>query len=210
LFALPGVALAVVGVTHPAELTYDTSAHWTFMHVVGLLVFPLVGLALTGLVWRRRDPLAVVVVVASYLYAAFYTALDVIAGIAAGFVTYQAGPDALRPGEVVDLFDIGNQLGELGVWAFLIACVLVAVDQVWRHRLSALVPALLLVAAGVSFLDSHIYPWLGVVTVLVIGVVTGWFAALSGPGRSRPDSQAAESSPQNRRAEGSSIPRRAL
>lgn len=212
LFALPGVALAIVGTTHPANLTYATSAHWTVMHVVGLLVFPLVGAALAGLVWGRRDPLAWLVGIAAYLYATAYTALDVIAGVAAGFVTYEAGPGARRPSEVVYLFDVGNQIGEVGVWAFLTASVLVAGDQAWRHRLRGVVPGLLLVLAAVSFLDSHIYPWLGVVTVLLIGLATGWLALLSEPGADSPGQpgSAARVDPQNSRAEGSSIPRRRL
>ncbi len=45
VFASPGVALAVLGATHPAQLTYTSSAHWTVMHVIGLFVFPLVGAA---------------------------------------------------------------------------------------------------------------------------------------------------------------------
>jgi len=199
VFASPGVALAILGATHPSQLTYASSAHWTVMHVIGLFIFPLVGAALVGLVWGRWDPIGWGVVVAAYLYATAYSALDLIAGVAAGFVSYQAGPDARQPAAVGDLFDVGNQLGELGVWAFLTAAVLVSVDQVRRHRIRALAPALLLVGAGISFLDSHIYRWSGVVTVLVIGLATGWFAALSSPEKS-----------QNSRADGSSIPRSAL
>ncbi len=57
------------------------------MHVVGLFAFPLVAAALVGLVWPRRDLLAVSVGIAAYVFASAYTALDVIAGVAAGFVT---------------------------------------------------------------------------------------------------------------------------
>jgi len=201
-----------VGATHPASLTYSSSEHWTVMHVVAMLVFSLVGAALVGLVWPRRDPVALAIGLAAYLYAVAYTALDLIAGVAAGFVTYQAGPEAQRTEAVVDLFDIGNQLGELGVWAFLTASVLVALDQVWWHRMRALVPALLLVVAGISFLDSHIYPWRGVVTVLVIGLATGWLAYLRPSGRAliSGGDLSAPGEDQNSRAEGSSIPRRAL
>ena len=197
LFAAPGVALAIVGISHPHSLTFSSSARWTVIHVVGLVVFPLVGAALAGLVWRRVDPLALLVVVGAYVYACAYTALDVIAGVAAGYVSFRSGPDTPRPDEVGYLFDIGNQLGTVGGWALLGAATAVAVDQVSRHRLSALVPSLLLVGAAVSFLDSHIYPWRGVVTVLTIGVATGWLASMTA------------GSGQNNRADGSSIPRRA-
>src|SRR5680860_325415 len=207
-----GASLAAVGATHPASLTYSSSEHWTVMHVVAMLVFSLVGAALVGLVWPRRDPVALAIGLAAYLYAVAYTALDLIAGVAAGFVTYQAGPEAQRTEAVVDLFDIGNQLGELGVWAFLTASIIVILNQVWWHRMRALVPALLLVVAGISFLDSHIYPWRGVVTVLVIGLATGSLAYLRPSGRALISAAdlSAPGEDQNSRAEGSSIPRRAL
>jgi hypothetical protein len=178
LFAAPGVALAVVGLTHPVGLTYESSGRWTILHVVGLFVFPLVAVALIALSWPRKDPLAWAIGLAAYVYATAYSALDVIAGITAGYVTYEAGPDVGRPVEVYYIFDIGNQLGEVGAWGFLVACVLVGVDQVRRHGLPAAVPSLVLVAAGISFLTSHIYPWRGVLTVLAIGVATGWLALL--------------------------------
>ncbi len=111
VFAAPGVALAVVGATHPIRLTFETSGRWTVIHVIGLLVFPLVGAALVGLVWPRRDPLAVAIALAAYVYATAYTALDVVSGIGAGFVTYRAGAGE-RPEEVRVLYEIGSRLGE--------------------------------------------------------------------------------------------------
>lgn len=176
--AVPGIALAVAGSFHPQHLNYGTSARWTVLHVAGVLAFPLLGLALASLVRRRRDPVAVVVVVAAYVYATAYTALDVISGIAAGFVTHRIGPGVPRPDEVRYLFEIGGRVGEYGSWAFLLGAVLVALDRVWRLRLRALVPAVLLVLAAYSFMTSHIFPWRGVVTVLVIGLATGWLAFL--------------------------------
>ena len=56
LLALPGVALGIAGATHPHSLSYPTSEHWWQMHVAGMFVFPLVGVALMALVWARRDP----------------------------------------------------------------------------------------------------------------------------------------------------------
>ena len=58
LLALPALSLAVAGLLHPHHLTYDTSYRWFALHLPGLLVFPLVGVALAVLVRTRADPLA--------------------------------------------------------------------------------------------------------------------------------------------------------
>lgn len=178
LVAIPGVALAVVGSTHPPHLTNDSAMHWWVMHIVALPLFPLMGLALVGLVRGRRDPTAWTIRVLAYVFAAFYTALDVLAGIGAGYVLDQAGPtpDASSLDAVHALFRMANDLSQYGVWALLVACVLVAADHMRSCGLMAAAPGLLLIAASYSFLDSHIYRWRGVVTVLVIGLATGWLA----------------------------------
>lgn len=178
LFALPGIALAITGSTHPHYLTYTTSAHWTIMHLIGLLVFPLVGVALIALVWGRRDPLALIVIAGSYLYATCYTALDIVSGAAAGYVTYQLGPGELRPDEVGFLFQLGGRLEDVGAPAMLVAGIAVGIDALRRYRWRAAAPTVLIVVAGYSFLDSHIFWFRGALTVLVIGLATGWFAYL--------------------------------
>ena len=110
-FGLPGLSLAVAGAFHPHGLNYDSAQRWFLLHIAGLAVFPLVGVALAALMGRRRDVLAWAVRITAYLYATFYTALDVISGIAAGYVTRQLGPDTPRPDEVRLLFRIGSPLG---------------------------------------------------------------------------------------------------
>ncbi len=183
LLAAPGLVLAAVGSTHPENLTYDSAEHWWVMHLVLLPLFPLLGLALAGLVRRRTDVVGWSVRVLAFVFAVFYGALDVLAGIGAGFVTARGGaePRAGSPMAVRSLFAIGNDLAEVGVYALLVACVVVAIDHVRRRGPAAVPPALLLVAASVSFLDSHIYRWVGVVTVALIGLATGWLGALGSP-----------------------------
>lgn len=44
---------------------------------------------------------------------------------------------------------------------------------------------MLLVLGAVSFLTSHIFWWRGVVTILAIGLATGWLALLDGRSQSR-------------------------
>lgn len=178
LLALPGLGLAVAGLFHPHGLSHETSRLWFGLHVPGLLVFPLVGLALAWLVRGRTDPVAWVVRLAAYGYATFYSALDVISGIAAGWVTWQLGPGVERPDEVRLLFRIGTPLGEIGSWA-LLACVAVLVaDRLLRGRrptAATLVGLLVLPGAWLVHV-GHIFAPEGVAGMALLGVGT---AALS-------------------------------
>ena len=188
--AVPGLILAGVGVFHPHHLTYATSYRWYALHVAGLLLFPLVGLALAALVRGRRDPLAWLVRLAVYTYATFYSALDVISGIAAGYVTHELGPGVPRPDEVRLLFRIGTPLGDVGSWALLVGVAVLAADQVVRHGAPALV-GLLLVPGAWLVHTGHIFSPDGVIGMVLLGVGTGlvgWFAAPEILGRSeQPD-----------------------
>ena len=178
LLAAPGVLLGVVGTTHPMHLTPGTAHHWWVMHVAGLFVFPLVGVALAWLVRGRRDVLAIAVVVASYAYATCYTALDVINGVAAGYVTDRLGPGVARPEEVSLLFRIGGPLGDVGAWGLFAAAVLLSADVVRRAGLAAAAPAVLLVVGAWFVRTQHIFPPYGALGCVAIGVATGWFGWL--------------------------------
>jgi hypothetical protein len=181
LYAAPGVLLAATGVFHPARLTYATSAQWTLVHVVALLLLPLMGVALAELVWNDRSPLARTVVLGSFVYATAYTALDVAEGISAGYVTYRLGPGVPRSEAVPLLFDIGEAIGSVGVLGLVAAAIAMAALAGRRAGMRALAPGALLVVACLSFLDSHITPWRGVLTVLAIGIATGWLALIVVP-----------------------------
>ena len=175
LLALPGLALAVAGLFHPHHLTYATSERWWTLHVPGLLVFPLVGLALAHLVRGRRDAVAWVVRLTAYAYATFYSALDVISGIGAGYVTHELGPGAARPEAVSLMFRIGTDLGRVGEYALLACVVVLAVDQVVRLGARAL-PGLLLVPGAWLVHVGHIFAPEGVAGTALLGVATGWLA----------------------------------
>jgi hypothetical protein len=175
LLAAPGLTLAAAGLFHPHSLTYDTSWRWFALHVPGLLVFPLVGWALATLVTGRRDPVAWGIRVAAYVYATFYTALDVVSGIAAGWVTHQLGPGVERPEAVSQLFRIGTPLGRVGEWALLVVVLALVVDAVVRCRgdvrtwgigVVVLLPGAWLVHVG------HIFAPEGVLGMLLLGLGT--------------------------------------
>ena len=171
LLAVPGLLLAVVGLFHPHHLTYDTSWRWYTLHLPGLVVFPLVGVALAELVHGRRDPVAWVVRLAAYGYAVFYSALDVVNGIAAGYVTHRLGPGVPRPREVSLLFAVGTPLGRVGSICLIVASVAVAVSVLRRFRGAAAGVVLVVPGAVLVHLD-HIFSPKGVAGMVLLGAGT--------------------------------------
>jgi len=197
--AVPGLALGVAGLFHPTSLGYSTADAWTAVHVVGLFVFPLVGVALTLLVRGRRDLFAWAVRLTAYGYATAYTALDVISGLAAGYVTGRIGPDQPRPEAVSFLFDVGGPLGTVGSWSLMLCCALLVVDRLMRWG-AAGAPGLLLLPGAYLVHADHIYPPAGASGMALIGLATGMLAFVgSGDRPGQPT--------QNSRWLGSSMPR---
>ena len=175
LVALPALVLAVAGLFHPHSLTHASAPRWTLLHVAGLLVFPLVGVALAALVGRRRDAVAWVVRLTAYVYATAYSALDVISGIGAGYVTWRLGEGATRPDEVRFLFAIGGRIGDVGSWALIACAVVLALDAV-RRLGPAAVPGLALVPGAVLVHVGHIFAPTGVAGMALIALATGYLA----------------------------------
>jgi hypothetical protein len=177
LCAAPGVVLGVAGLWHPQHLTAATADRWWELHVAGLFVFPLVGVALVALVWGRRDVLAVLVTVLAYVYATAYSALDVISGIAAGYVTSRLPAGAPRPDEVRSLFAIGTPLGHIGSVALVLAGLLLTFDAVRRHGAPGAV-GLVVVVGALMLHRWHIYPPYGSAGIALVGLGTGALARI--------------------------------
>jgi hypothetical protein len=182
VIAGPAVVLAGLGLTHPQDLSATSAPWWTTLHVLLLPLFPLLALSLWLLLRGLPGPVAWVARTAAYGYAAFYTALDVLAGIAAGELTQLNAERGLQTDavEVDRMFAVGNDLGEIGVWCFGIACAATALAVVGRVGRRALPGAVVLVAAAVVFVAGgvHIYwPW-GVGTMLALAVGLGLLAAV--------------------------------
>jgi len=159
LFAAPGLVLAVAGLWHPERLTFSTADTWTLLHVLLLPVFPLLGLLVWWLLRDDRGPVAWAAKIAAFGFAAFYTALDVLAGIATGTITRDASErDVAMPGEEIDaLFAAGNALGEVGGWFFIAACALASLALFLRVGQRVLPGAVLLVGGAYVFSGAHIY-----------------------------------------------------
>jgi hypothetical protein len=167
LLALPALALAGLGAAHPRHLDATTAEWWTNLHVVLLPVFPLLAAAQWRMLDRAPTPLRWPGRLAAFGFGAFYTGLDAVDGIAGGAVVH-AGGDVRS---VTAVFHIGNRLGTVGEWSFLVANVVIVVAVVAAGRVRwavALPGAALLLAASVSFLDSHIFWPRGVITMLAV------------------------------------------
>jgi len=173
LVMLGPVLLALAGLVHPSGLSAATAHRWVWLHIVLLPVFPL--LALGFVVLLRERPRAgtprvarMVAWICAAVYASAYTGLDAVAGIAAGTVAGQHGdPTELRR-LVLALYETGDGLGTVGVYAFLAATLAAAVSLGSRHGIRVLPGTVLLVAAGWSFIDSHIFSPRGVLTMLAM------------------------------------------
>jgi hypothetical protein len=181
--AVPSLLLAALGSTHPTMLTPASAPWWRDLHVIGLGLFPLLALGPWVVVRGRSRPVEAVVVVLGLVYACCYTALDVLAGIGAGQETVVVGPGPWVPA----LFGMADRLALPGVYAYLAAAVVggvtgFVVARGVAARAAAVVGTVLVVGGAWSFLTSHIYPPVGVVTMVVLAV--GWttLAAAVPPG----------------------------
>lgn len=176
--ALPPLALAVLGTSHPMVLTPDSATWWRDLHIIGLVAFPLLALgpwavtrsARVGLPRVTGRVLEAVVVVLGLIYAGFYTALDSLAGIGGGATTLALGPGPW----VSALFGIADVVALPGVYAYLAATVLAAVLGVvvapGAWRLLAVAGGVVAVGGAWWFLTSHIYYPYGVATMVALAV----------------------------------------
>lgn len=167
------ILLAVAGLVHPRGLSPATAHRWVQLHIVLLPVFPMLALAFVVLLrGRPRADLTGVATVAAWVcagvYAAGYTGLDAVAGIAAGTVAGQPGDPAELRRLVLALYATGDGLGHVGVYAFLAAVIAAAVALGNRHGLRVLPGTAVLLGAGYSFIDSHIFAPRGVLTMLAV------------------------------------------
>ncbi|WP_329550521.1 hypothetical protein [Streptomyces sp. NBC_00696] len=165
------LALAAAGAAHPHGLSRATATDWTQLHIALLPVFPLLTLGLLVPLWHRPRPdlagfATVVAWTSAFTYAAFYTGLDAVAGIAAGTaVEHAAGTADIGPIKH-PLYDVGDSLGEVGTYALIVAVVATAVALFPKHGVRVVPGTVVLLVAGWSFTDSHIFWPRGVWTML--------------------------------------------
>lgn len=172
--ALPGLVLAGFGLVHPGYLDPTTARAWWTLHVWLIPVFPLISVAIWVLLRADRGPLAWVARIAAYAFGTFYTGLDVLAGIGAGLVTdvQQGGSPA-----VGRLFEIGDRLGQAGVYSLLVSAVVTGALLIRRNGPRAVPGTLLLAGSCLPFLTDHIFHPRGVLAVLGIAAGCALLAA---------------------------------
>lgn len=204
LAALPGLLLAGLGLAHPHHLGTDTAAQWWQLHVVLLPLFPLLAVVLWWLLRGERGPLVWAARVAAYTYATFYTALDALAGIAAGYAVQSIGEPTQA---TLDLRSLGNDLGTVGAYAVVAAVVLTVVVLVRRDARAApgarggglvsiaagqprtnrsctrepTIGAVLLILGAVPFAVGHVYWPVGGIGLLAFAAGSALVAAARSP-----------------------------
>lgn len=168
---VPAIACALVGLTHPMRLTADSAHYWQNMHIVLIFLFPLIGLA-PWLIARRVDRrLGWIAALGGYGFATLYTALDILAGVAAGALVLGGEADATGP-----VYAIARVLARIGVWSLIAAVVVAGVAAILRARLAA-VPGLVLAAVGAYLVyPGHIYFPVGTASM---GLLAAGFALLA-------------------------------
>ena len=176
--ALPALVLGTAGLFHPANLTDADAERWRNIHIVALPLFPLLALGPWLLARRMHRLGGMVALLLGYVYACFYTGLDLLAGAGAGALKLEGSAD------LGVLFGLASPMEWVATSAYLTGTVLACALVLRRAGLAAVPGALIVVAASVSFLDSHISWPRGVLTMYALAV--GWAAlAAVAPARER-------------------------
>ncbi|CAN5222777.1 hypothetical protein BH09ACT1_BH09ACT1_18060 [soil metagenome] len=170
--AVPPLALAAVGITHPMHLTASSAEYWRDLHIAILPVFPLLGFAPWLTVRGRSVLLSWIVGILGFVYAAFYTALDVLAGIGAGGL--KLDDMGMATGT---LYGLGDSLGFIGSVALIAAGVVAGVVSVVRVGIRAIPGGVLVVVGAYLFLLDHIYFPVGVIGQLCLAAGWVWLVA---------------------------------
>ena len=166
---LPPLVLAAIGVTHPVHLTAASAEYWRNLHIAILPIFPLLAFAPWILVRGAGMVLGWVVGVLGFLYAAFYTALDVLAGIGAGGLASDGMGMATST-----VFGLGSHLGEVGSVAFIAAVLVSAGSCIVRFRTAAIPGSVLVSVGAILFHNAHIYFPAGVIGQLCLALGWAW------------------------------------
>lgn len=173
---VPPILIGLVGLTHPAHLTQDASARWRDLHIVLLPLFPLLAVG-PWLVARSIEPVyGRITLVLGYVYACFYSALDILAGIAAGALKYD------RQGGLGTVFGYASDLGQIGSIAF-IGATAAASGCLLRVAGARVLPGAVVALVGAyGFMQNHVYPPWGVLSMLAIAAGWAWMLTVSGRG----------------------------
>lgn len=192
LVALPALLVAAAGTTHPVFLTPDTAERWRLAHLVLLPLFPLAGASVWFVLRGEQGPAAWGARVLAFAYGVLYGALDSIAGIGAPQQVIRSSERGDPGPPIGDLYEIGDRLGHLGVYALAAAGLLTGLVLFLRTRSPlAVLGAVVLAAACYPFKVHHVFPPRGVLAL--VGVAVG--LALLEASRQRVSSAKSSSGP---------------
>jgi hypothetical protein len=170
--AVPPLILAGIGITHPQQLTTASAEYWRDLHIVTLPIFPLLGFAPWIVVrFAHNLWLSWAAGILGFVYAAFYTGLDVLAGIGAGGL--KLDNMGMATGTV---FGLGRELGGVGAIAFIAAVLLAGIVATMRFGVWAIPGAALVLIGSLCLYLDHIYFPVGVIGQLCLAI--GWVAII--------------------------------
>lgn len=178
LVALPALLVAGIGLAHPVLLTPETAERWRLAHLLLLPGFPLVAAAVWFVLRVEPGPAAWGARLLAAAYALLYGALDSIAGIGAPQQVIRTAERGDPRPPIEDLYEVGDALGRLGVYALAAAAALAAL-VLYRRSRSVLAPVggAIVVLACWPFLQHHVFPPRGVLAMATIGVGLGLLEA---------------------------------
>ena len=176
LVGAPAVLCALLGLTHPVQLDASTSEYWRNLHLILIPIFPLIGAA-PWLVARQSGRwFSLLAALFGYGFATFYTALDILAGVAGGaLVNAGEGPEPV--------FVIARAAGVIGVVSLVLACITAGVAAYRGAGLGTLPGAILACAGAALVQPGHIYAGLGTVAMLLLGGGFVVLALMTAPSR---------------------------
>jgi hypothetical protein len=171
---LPTLLTLIVGLTHPAYLAASTAEWWRNLHIILLPVFPMIGAAPWIVSRSTAPPLRWIAGLGGFLFAVYYTALDVLAGIAAGSAQLAGHPETKS-----SLYAIANVFGPIGAIGLAVGWAAATLGVMRGSGLMAL-PGALAVVGALLVLRSHVYFPIGTLG-LVLLIVGALVLALAPP-----------------------------
>lgn len=175
LAALPALLVAAAGLTHPEVLTPDTADAWFVGHLVLLPLFPAVAVSLWWVLSGERSPAAWAARVLAYGWVVLYGALDSIAGVGLSYQVREAAQNGTPPPSLGDTFGIADAIGRPGALLLAAAGLFTALALLRQGALAVLGGVLLAVGSVVVY-ERHVFPPVGVLGMVVIGVGLGMLA----------------------------------
>lgn len=161
LVAGPAVLCALVGLTHPPHLTASTAEYWRNLHLALIPVFPLIGVAPWLIARRAGRWFGRIAALFGYGFATFYTALDILSGVAGGALVNAGKPAA-------PVFAVASVLGTIGVVALVLACATSAIAAFTVAGVPTVPGSVLALTGAVLVQPGHIFGGLGTLAMLLL------------------------------------------